>query len=199
MNFTCASDPDISWPAESRLSLWPLSSQKTPSSLSPPSCPMTSSQSQSQAQNARDRLVRITLVVASVNKLTFWIAHYVNGKLAFRVPVGSYLKSRSLGLWGPLDPSKHRIQTLPDIFISGLSKGKDRPFLGHRPVVSKQPLKFANHFEWQTYGQVDVRRRKIGSAMVHLFKTGELGGGDLETVGIWSINRPGNLFLHICA
>ncbi|KAJ7929234.1 hypothetical protein B0H13DRAFT_1703325 [Mycena leptocephala] len=93
-------------------------------------------------------------------------------------------------LWGPLDPSKHRIQTLPDIFISGLSKGKDRPFLGHRPVVSKQPLKFANHFEWQTYGQVDVRRRKIGSAMVHLFKTGELGGGDLETVGIWSINRP---------
>ncbi|KAJ6488597.1 hypothetical protein C8R47DRAFT_1126207 [Mycena vitilis] len=94
------------------------------------------------------------------------------------------------GLWGFLDPTKYAIQTLPDIFLSGLAKGKDRPFLGHRPIVSKQPLKFANHFEWQTYGQVDVRRRNIGSALVHLFKTGVLGGGDLETAGIWSINRP---------
>ncbi|KAJ7684665.1 hypothetical protein DFH06DRAFT_1355192, partial [Mycena polygramma] len=94
------------------------------------------------------------------------------------------------GLWGFLDPTKYAIQTLPDIFLSGLAKGKDRSFLGHRPIVSKQPLKFANHFEWQTYGQVDVRRRNIGSALVHLFKTGVLGGGELETAGIWSINRP---------
>ncbi|KAJ6606501.1 long-chain-fatty-acid-CoA ligase [Mycena vulgaris] len=94
------------------------------------------------------------------------------------------------GLWGLIEPTKHSIQTLPDIFTSGLSKGKDRPFLGHRPVVSKQPLKYASKFEWLTYGQVDVRRRQLGSALVHLFKTGVLGGGDLETVGIWSINRP---------
>ncbi|KAF7353625.1 Long chain acyl-CoA synthetase 7, peroxisomal [Mycena venus] len=99
-------------------------------------------------------------------------AHYVNG------------------MWGPFDPTKYSIQTLPDMFISGLAKGKDRPFLGRRPVISKRPLKFANYFEWETYGQVDVRRRKIGSALVHLFKTGVIGGGELETVGIWSINRP---------
>ncbi|KAF8184890.1 hypothetical protein K438DRAFT_1837051 [Mycena galopus ATCC 62051] len=94
------------------------------------------------------------------------------------------------GLWGAFDHTKYSIQTLPDIFLSGLSKGKDRPFLGHRPVVSKQPLKFANHYQWETYGQVDVRRRHIGSALVHLWKTGVIGGGDLETVGLWSINRP---------
>ncbi|KAJ7702319.1 hypothetical protein B0H17DRAFT_1043697 [Mycena rosella] len=94
------------------------------------------------------------------------------------------------GLWGFLDPAKHRIQTLPDIFSSGLSRGQDKPFLGHRPVVSKQPLKFAGHYEWLTYGEVDVQRRQLGSALVHLFKTGVLGGGDLDTVGIWSINRP---------
>ncbi|KAJ7093232.1 hypothetical protein C8R44DRAFT_815926 [Mycena epipterygia] len=94
------------------------------------------------------------------------------------------------GLWGFLEPTKYNIQTLADIFTSGLAKGKDRPLLGHRPVVSKQPLKFANQYEWQTYGQVDVRRRQLGSALVHLFKTGVIGGGELETVGIWSINRP---------
>ncbi|KAJ7261335.1 hypothetical protein B0H12DRAFT_1106331 [Mycena haematopus] len=94
------------------------------------------------------------------------------------------------GMWGAFDPTKYRIQTLADVFLSGLSKGNDRPFLGHRPVISKQPLKFANYYEWQTYGQVDVRRRHVGSALVHLFKTGVIGGGDLETAGIWSINRP---------
>ncbi|KAJ7043194.1 hypothetical protein C8F04DRAFT_1251350 [Mycena alexandri] len=94
------------------------------------------------------------------------------------------------GMWGYLDPTKFSIQTLPDIFTSGLSKGKDSPFLGHRPIVSKQPLKFANYYEWQTYGEVDIRRRNIGSAVDHLFKTGVIGGGELETVGLWSINRP---------
>ncbi|KAJ6547071.1 hypothetical protein B0H19DRAFT_955000 [Mycena capillaripes] len=94
------------------------------------------------------------------------------------------------GMWGLLDPAKYSIQTLPDIFLSGLGKARDKPFLGHRPVLSKQPLKLANHYEWQTYAQVDVRRRNIGSALVHLFKTGVLGGGNLETVGLWSINRP---------
>lgn len=105
-----------------------------------------------------------------------------------------YLSLKYLGMWGLLEPTKYSIQTLPDIFLSGLQKARDKPFLGHRPVLSKQPLKLANHFEWQTYAQVDVRRRNIGSALVHLFRTGVLGGAELETVGIWSINRPGTLF-----
>ncbi|KAJ7492913.1 hypothetical protein B0H11DRAFT_2396137 [Mycena galericulata] len=99
-------------------------------------------------------------------------AHYVNG------------------LWGALDPTKHRIQTLADVFASGLARGKDRPFLGYRPLVSTQPLQFAPRYEWHTYGEVDVRRRQLGSALHHLFQTGVIGGGELETVGIWSVNRP---------
>ncbi|KAJ6500495.1 hypothetical protein C8R45DRAFT_1051694 [Mycena sanguinolenta] len=106
------------------------------------------------------------------------------------VPVPGTKRPGQTGLWGAFDSTKYRIQTLADVFLSGLSKGKDRPFLGHRPVISKQPLKFANHYEWQTYGQVDTRRRHLGSAIVHLFKAGVIGGGDLETVGLWSINRP---------
>nr|GAT59645.1 acetyl-CoA synthetase-like protein [Mycena chlorophos] len=99
-------------------------------------------------------------------------AHYVNG------------------MWGLLDPNKFSLQTLPDIFTSGLARSRDKPFLGHRPLVSKSPLKYANQYEWQTYAQVDVRRRKIGSALVHLFNNGTLGGGELQSVGLWSINRP---------
>lgn len=78
-----------------------------------------------------------------------------------------------------------------DVFASGLSLGRDKPLLGRRRLVSQQPLKFANHYEWQTYGEVDIQRRQVGSAVEHLFRTGIVGGGELETVGIWSVNRPG--------
>lgn len=72
--------------------------------------------------------------------------------------------------------------------------GKDRKFLGYRPKISVNPLKFANHYVWETYGDVDLRRRHVGSALTALFKSGELGGGEYETVGIWSANRPGMSF-----
>jgi hypothetical protein len=36
-----------------------------------------------------------------------------------------------------------------------------------------------------------VRRRNLGSALLPMFQNGELGGGDMRTVGIWSQNRPG--------
>ncbi|CAK5264705.1 unnamed protein product [Mycena citricolor] len=95
-------------------------------------------------------------------------------------------------MWGLLDPAEHRLKTVADIFISGMSLGKDRPLLGHRPVLSKKPLTFANRYEWLTYGQVDVRRRNLGSGLLQLFSdpASGVGGGELETVGIWSINRP---------
>ncbi|KAJ7582619.1 long-chain-fatty-acid-CoA ligase [Mycena floridula] len=81
--------------------------------------------------------------------------------------------------------------TADQIFQEGLKiAGPDREFLGHRPIISTNPLKYANHYVWQTYGQVDLRRRHIGSALSYLFKSGQIGGGELETVGIWSPNRP---------
>lgn len=86
-------------------------------------------------------------------------------------------------------------RTLPQIFDSGLHiAGLKAPFLGHRPVESQKPLKFANHYVWQTWGEVDTRRRNIGSALEGLFKSGAaVGTNGLETVGIWSANIPGTL------
>lgn len=80
--------------------------------------------------------------------------------------------------------------TLPQIFETGLKVGREQPFLGHRPLLSKHPLKFDDKYVWESWGRVDERRRALGSALHLMFKNGELGGGEYETVGIWSGNRP---------
>jgi long-chain acyl-CoA synthetase len=82
------------------------------------------------------------------------------------------------------------------IFDLGLHRSRDKPFLGRRPVLSTNPLKFADHYVWETYGEVDVRRRAVGSALRKLFDTGYLKAENLDTVGIWSMNRPG-MIIHI--
>lgn len=84
-------------------------------------------------------------------------------------------------------------KTLPQIFDSGLRlAGSEAQLLGHRPIESQEPLKFANHFVWQTWGETDTRRRNVGSALEGLFKSGAAVGTDgLDTVGIWSANIPG--------
>ncbi|EGN96081.1 hypothetical protein SERLA73DRAFT_76081 [Serpula lacrymans var. lacrymans S7.3] len=95
-------------------------------------------------------------------------------------------------IYGLLDHDiPNAFKTLPEIFDNGYLLGKGARFLGHRPVISTSPLKFGDYV-WQTYPQVDVRRRRIGSALETLFKNGVLGGGSdgLQTVGIWSQNRP---------
>ncbi|KXN90530.1 Long chain acyl-CoA synthetase 6, peroxisomal [Leucoagaricus sp. SymC.cos] len=95
------------------------------------------------------------------------------------------------GIWGLLDKnSTNGLWTLDQIFDDGLKIGRERPFLGYRPLVSTDPPKFADRYEWLTWGEVDNRRRYIGSALHSLFQKGEVGGGDYETVGIWSVNRP---------
>ena len=85
------------------------------------------------------------------------------------------------------------LTTLTEVFDSGYALSKDNTFLGHRPVISRSPLIYARHYAWQTYAQVDERRRHIGSAIHHLFENGAVGGGESPTVGLWSPNRPGNL------
>jgi long-chain acyl-CoA synthetase len=93
-------------------------------------------------------------------------------------------------LWGFIDADTPGIvKTLPEVFETGYNQNPDGRLLGHRPVISTQPLKFGPYV-WQTYRQVDARRRKIGSALHELFKSGVLKGDDMETVGIWSQNRP---------
>jgi long-chain acyl-CoA synthetase len=82
------------------------------------------------------------------------------------------------------------LTTLPEVFDSGYALSKDLTFLGHRPLASKRPLKYADHYVWQTYAQVDKRRRNLGSGIHALFENGTVGGGELPTVGLWSTNRP---------
>ncbi|KAG8905292.1 hypothetical protein FRB99_000265 [Tulasnella sp. 403] len=97
-----------------------------------------------------------------------------------------YRNSKWTDLKGDYAPT-----TLPKLFESGLAQARDLPFLGHRQVTSTEPLTFANEYTWQTYGQVDKRRRAVGSAIDALFKSGKLPAGpDFEGVGIWALNRP---------
>ncbi|KAF9052692.1 hypothetical protein BJ165DRAFT_1442019 [Panaeolus papilionaceus] len=95
------------------------------------------------------------------------------------------------GIWGLIDENTpNSLVTLDQIFLDGLKNGKDAPFLGHRLKISSNPLKYAPAYSWITYGEVDLRRRYIGSALQSLFKSGEIGGGEFETVGIWAPNCP---------
>lgn len=52
----------------------------------------------------------------------------------------------------------------------------------------------AKEYHWLTYGEVDKRRRHVGSALELKHKSGLYRAGEeFETVGIWSINRPGEV------
>ncbi|KAF5373058.1 hypothetical protein D9758_001668 [Tetrapyrgos nigripes] len=90
-------------------------------------------------------------------------------------------------VWGLLtSQTPGAIVTLDRIFEIGFKAGKDTDFLGHRPLISTNPVKFANRYVWQTWGQVDERRRFIGSALSLMFSTGELGG---ESLRLWGFGR----------
>ncbi|KAG8969388.1 hypothetical protein FRC03_003079 [Tulasnella sp. 419] len=82
------------------------------------------------------------------------------------------------------------VGTVADLFESGLAQAKTMNCLGHRPIKSQEPLTFEAEYVWETYEQIDTRRRAVGSALVELFTSGRLTAGELETVGLWSINRP---------
>lgn len=86
---------------------------------------------------------------------------------------------------------------LGQIFDRGLKvAGPDAPYLGHRPVVSSNPLKFADHFVWSTWGEVAKRRLDIGSGIENLFRSGDaVRANGLETVGLWSANTPGEFHM----
>ena len=91
-------------------------------------------------------------------------------------------------------------QTTVEVFEQGLqTAGKDAQCVGYRPKISDEPLKFANHFVWQTYGEVDVRRKNLGSAIQGLFDSGDaLAADGLETIALWSMNIPGEWRFFNC-
>lgn len=98
---------------------------------------------------------------------------------------GAFLRQTSLR-----DPNS--FQTTVEIFEQGLlTAGKDADCIGHRPKVSEEPLKFADYYVWRTYGDVDTRRKNLGSAIQGLFNSGDgLAVDGLETVALWSMNIP---------
>ena len=61
-------------------------------------------------------------------------------------------------------------------------------------MTAAEPLTFAPEYKWETYAEVDTRRRAVGSALTDLFSSDRLvAGPDYHTVGLWSVNRPGKL------
>lgn len=82
--------------------------------------------------------------------------------------------------------------TTHEAFETGLQARPKGICLGYRPIVSTSPTtKLADKYSWQTYEEVSQRRYNLGSAIEGLFRSGKAGGGELPTVGIWCINRPG--------
>lgn len=82
-----------------------------------------------------------------------------------------------------------------EFFDSGLQRlpSRDEPLFGRRPVLSRNPLKLANYFEWISWDTVDHRRRYVGSGLRKLFNDGVGKSGELDIVGIYSGNCPGEL------
>ena len=85
------------------------------------------------------------------------------------------------------------LHTAVDLWLSGLTKNPDSPCLGFRALVSTNPVKFSETYTWQTYREIDQRRRNLGSTIHEWFSSGRLikAEGGYECVGIWSPNRPG--------
>jgi long-chain acyl-CoA synthetase len=88
---------------------------------------------------------------------------------------------------------------LAQIFDRGLKvAGPNAPYIGHRPKISVNPLKFADHFVWSTWGEVARRRIDIGSGIENLFHSRDgVRANGLETVGLWSANTPGEFTFHM--
>jgi len=128
------------------------------------------------------------------SKLIPWPEHKPYDKQAVPVP-GTKRPGQSHhyqnGVWGLIDEKTPNISmTLDQLFTDSLQVGLNSPFLGRRNIIATNPLKFAPTYTWLTYGDVDLKRRYIGSALHSLFQQGAIGGGELPTVGIWAPNCP---------
>jgi len=88
---------------------------------------------------------------------------------------------------------------LSQIFDRGFKvAGPNAPYIGYRPQVSTNPLKFADHFVWSTWSEVAKRRLHVGSGIENLFRSGDaVKANGLETVGLWSGNTPGQSLFHV--
>jgi len=115
----------------------------------------------------------------------------LNSNLALFLRTDSLVRAAFLKQTSLEDPNS--FQTTIEVFEQGLQTvGRDAQCVGYRPKVSDKPSKFADHFVWQTYGEVDTRRKNLGSAIQGLFDSGDaLAADGLETIALWTMNIPG--------
>lgn len=80
---------------------------------------------------------------------------------------------------------------LVEFFDSGRKRVPgNAPMLGRRPLISANPPIYANHYEWVTWEEADIRRQYIGSGLTKLWEDGVAGGDPLRCFGIYSGNCP---------
>ncbi|TCD68839.1 hypothetical protein EIP91_009553 [Steccherinum ochraceum] len=85
--------------------------------------------------------------------------------------------------------TKDTPHNLREAFENGLAiAGPNAPCLGERKLISQDPVRWSDTFEWQTWETVDKRRRALGSGLYKLFQDGAVSPGALRTIGIWSRN-----------
>ncbi|GJJ09132.1 hypothetical protein Clacol_003354 [Clathrus columnatus] len=82
-------------------------------------------------------------------------------------------------------------QNAVELFESGLQVSANKPCLGYRPITSQAPLTHALYYKWQTYAEVDVRRRSLGSALEFISQETMGIGEAVLDIGIWGCNSPG--------
>lgn len=76
------------------------------------------------------------------------------------------------------------------VLHSGLKQSRDRPCLGHRPIVNEKTGQ-RGQYVWQTYRQVNHRITNFGSGLMNLINH-TLNDSRTRNIpiGIWAVNRP---------
>ncbi|KAI9266741.1 hypothetical protein BDA99DRAFT_506557 [Phascolomyces articulosus] len=83
-----------------------------------------------------------------------------------------------------------KVQNMFDLFRDGLKIARDRPCLGHRPIVNEKTGE-RGQYVWQTYRQVNSRITNFGSGLLNLLNH-QLNDSRTKgiPIGIWAVNRP---------
>ncbi|KAI8384984.1 uncharacterized protein BYT42DRAFT_564291 [Radiomyces spectabilis] len=83
-----------------------------------------------------------------------------------------------------------KVKTMYDLFKNGLRISRDRPCLGHRPIVNPKTGQRGNYV-WQTYREVNHRVTNFGSGLLDMINN-TLNNPRTQNIpiGIWSVNRP---------
>lgn len=88
--------------------------------------------------------------------------------------------------------NRANIFTLYENFQRGISISADKPFIGHRPLLSdREDESIFGEYKWLSYSEVSRISLWIGCALIHLNQTLFLNPSDAQwTIGMYSVNCP---------